>query len=281
MPIEITVPDAVTGQDLTYKRDDVMRALIINRADLAGEACVVAGQYVEAARLERACRGAAERAATAYAQWKADIATKYRAEAEKPTDKKAEAAYRTHPDYEAKAGLGTYYEQLAELFGDVKRAFDIKSRQIGNLFDGQRRHIGVEARGAGVGVPVEDEPSLEELEDFAARAIEQTRQKAVPVPVASPPPAPEPEQEAQPAKPRRSRAVAAPAAAPPPPPEPEDDEPELEDEEEEEPPPPPPRRAKGSKAAPPPDEPEEDDDVDLLDEEEDEPPPRRRKAGTK
>jgi hypothetical protein len=261
MPIEITVPDPVTGGDLTYKRDDIMRALIIDRTDLAGEACVVAGQYVEIARMERACRSASERAGTSYARWKADIADDFRRKSagdKKPTEKQVEEAYRTHKDYERMAGLGAYYEQLGELFGDVKRAFDIKSRQIIALTGGQREHMGVERRGSGVQLPNDDKQTLAELDDFVARSIEQTRKEA--------------------AAPRKS------APVPPPPP--------LEDEEEAEPAPPAPAPKRTRKPARPvqvpiapepedePEKPADEDDIDLLDDEE-EPPPRRPKGGKK
>lgn len=134
MPISLTLHDPVSGQPYTIERDNILRMLVVDAPNIITEAQMVPLLYGEMARAQRACERAASSAERSFVGWKASVAAEARSKAAKEggkiTNDAASEAYRTHPDYAEKANLATYYEKLAGLFEDFKKAFDIKGRMI-------------------------------------------------------------------------------------------------------------------------------------------------------
>jgi hypothetical protein len=194
-PINVTVPDPVSGRDFTFHTDNIMDSLRIDRGALQGDAAVVAGQYAEIARVGRACSAAGERAKTSYAKWKAEKATHFRkakdAAGVKTTEKEIEASYRSDPAYEHHAGLATYYANLAALFDDLREAFAIKARMMARVTEAQSGQDRTDANSQRVGHAVEDNgESIEDLEAFAAASVAESRAAASPTPPPANVPAP-------------------------------------------------------------------------------------------
>jgi hypothetical protein len=176
MPVRLSLPCPISGQPFEVDRENLLRALIVDASDLELENRLVAAQYAEMARLQRAAERAAGRASVAYAQWKAARAQETRASPEKVTEKGIEEKYRIHPDYQKMADAEKYYTALAGLFHDMTEAFRIKSRSI----DAQLRLIrggeGIDERPAAEG---SDDRRVQELEQRVIDASAEERNRVV------------------------------------------------------------------------------------------------------
>jgi hypothetical protein len=132
MPIEITLPDPISGANFTLSRENILSLLVIDTPNLALDSQSVAAHYATMARAQRACERAAASGEASYRAWKARTAEEFRKanKDRKITVAEVEEYYRGHEDYEKVSSLPNYYEKLAGLFDDLKRAFEIKSRLI-------------------------------------------------------------------------------------------------------------------------------------------------------
>lgn len=136
MPVQITLPDILSGSDFTVNRADVMDLLLIDPTNLVFESQSVPALYMEMGKLQRCAKRAADDAATAYRRWKQVQAKHYRSQPDNAklsqTALKAqtEEHYRTLPDYDQVANLESYYLNLSYLFGDCKEAFRLKAEMV-------------------------------------------------------------------------------------------------------------------------------------------------------
>lgn len=279
-PIKVTVADPISGNEVSIDKKDIYSSVIAMAGNRTIDRQAVPALFLEAARMQRGCERSAAQAEMAFAAWKAARGQEARAAAakrsEKITDKAVEAAYRTHKDYESYAQMGPYYRALASLFQDLKDAYTMKARMIESISMDMRGYEKTEHA-----AELEESDSLDDLDEMAAKSIEEGRRKTS-VAVAPPPPPPEEdeeegEEEEEEAPPPRKRGR--PRKAPPPPPEDEDEEEGEQEDEEEEAPPPRPKSTKSKKQddedEEEEEEPEESEEEDDEDEEE-APPPRRK-----
>ncbi len=201
-PLNIKLPDPVTGEDWTVVRDDIYNLLLSDPSQLLLEGQTVAALYLEAARMQRACSRAANKADVAYRQWRSQIANAFVAaekaenDGKKPPDKSIEAHYRAHQHYEHYSSVPDFYKNLANLFSDMKEAFKLKAKMIdsaGHLMAGYEQTVRVERH--------EEGDDLERLDEMAAasiaegRASTSTASTSEPPPAADPPPTEEAEEE--------------------------------------------------------------------------------------
>lgn len=131
MPVEVTLPDPVTGQPFTIRRDNVLALLTIDTHNLLVEGQSIPPLYAEAGRAEQAATLAAARAEMSYRRWKAQCAAKIRAEragGKGPTKDEVEEFYRLQPDYEEMCMASKQFEALAGLFESIRWAFQIKAQ---------------------------------------------------------------------------------------------------------------------------------------------------------
>lgn len=194
-PLNIKLPDPVTGEDWTITRDDIYSLLLSDPSQLLLEGQTVAALYLEAARMQRACSRAASKADVAYRQWRSQTANAFVAaekaenDGKKPPDKSIEAHYRAHQHYEHFSSVPDFYKNLANLFGDLKEAFKLKAKMIefsGHQMAGYEQTVRVERH--------EEGDDLERLDEMAAasiaegRASTSTSETAEPPPPVDPPP---------------------------------------------------------------------------------------------
>lgn len=147
MPVNILLRDPISNAEFQVYRENILKSLVVDTPNIVIDAQQLAANYAEMARAQRACERAAALGERAFVAWKAKTAAEARAAAKaegkaKITGAEAEEAYRTHPDYAEKAGVKEYYETLAGLFEDLKRAFDLKARMI----EAQMRYFGGDMR---------------------------------------------------------------------------------------------------------------------------------------
>ncbi len=195
-PIKLEIPDPVSGELVTFDRENVFIQCFVKADQLILDAQTVSALFMEASRIQRACVRAAAQAESAFAQWKAQAfaAAKATKGKEKPiTDKAAEAVYRTQHEYNEMAASGPYFRNIADLMSDLKQAMILKGRMIENL---TKQMSGYEYTQKIVEHDDEGE-SLEELDAMVAVSIEESRgAKAAPssasVPPVIPPPPPPP-----------------------------------------------------------------------------------------
>lgn len=169
LPIHVTLIDPVGNTEFTIYRENVLRSLVIDAGDIVADAQMLAGQYGEMARAQRACERAAAAGERAFVSWKAQVAASARADAKKAgvvkiTGAEAEEAYRTHPDYQKMADVQAYYSTLAGLFEDLKKGFDLKAKMV----DATMRFLGGDMR-------MRKAEDTAELERAAAESIERSR----------------------------------------------------------------------------------------------------------
>ena len=192
-PVSITLPDPITGEDWVIQRDDIYNLLLSDPSQLMLEGQTVASLFLEAARMQRACARAGETAAVSYRRWRSQISNQFVASHDKkPPDKMIESYYRAHEHYEHYSSQPDFWKNLANLFGDLKEAFQIKSRMLGSHerqmsgYEGTRK---VEALG--------DDNEMERLNEMAAASIAESRASTK----APADPAAPPEEESEPEEP--------------------------------------------------------------------------------
>jgi hypothetical protein len=134
MPLVVTLPDPITGAPFTINRDNMLALLVVDLNNLAFESQTVAALYAEVGRIRAAAYRAHQEAQVRYRQWQTQRRAECRKKADKkPTKEELEDFYRGHSDYQK-----VYQEQidmaaLVSLADDLKKAFDIKSRQLLSL----------------------------------------------------------------------------------------------------------------------------------------------------
>lgn len=138
MPVRLTIHDPISGAEFTIERENMLAHLVVDVNDVLADAQTVAMFYAECARAQRACERAAATGEREFVAWKAYVSGEARRKSgdKKITVAETEDAYRTHKDYQTKAGVQTYYTALAGLFEDLKMAFSIKSRMIDAVMRG-------------------------------------------------------------------------------------------------------------------------------------------------
>ena len=141
MPIQITLPDPITGEPFQLERDDVLASLVVDTPHLHQEAQLVAAQYATFSRARRGAELAAERADFAYAKWKSGQSAQFRANNKnvKTTVAEVEDYYRGLPDYQAMATEGARLRAIAGVMEDVMKAFSIKANVIRDQYQGLQR----------------------------------------------------------------------------------------------------------------------------------------------
>lgn len=169
MPVVVKIHDPITSKECEINRDNLLGLLVVDAPNLAYDAQWLAALYMEMARARRACERASAVAERAFVKWKAQKAADARAAAaasgKKITVAEAEEAYRTHAEYEDRAGAQSYYATLASLFEDAMQAFQIKARMV----DVVSRTMG------GHGSIVRTEDRTEDIAKRAEDAIASTR----------------------------------------------------------------------------------------------------------
>jgi len=130
MPVQITLPDIITGENFEINRSDLMDLLLINMESLVLESQSIPALYSEMAKMQRCAKKAADEAATVYRQWKQNQSKHFKAlptHEKKPTQAAVEEHYRTLPDYNTVANAESYFLNLSYLSGDFKDAFKLKA----------------------------------------------------------------------------------------------------------------------------------------------------------
>ena len=131
MPVKATLRDPISGAEFTVERDNILALLVVDTPNLLYESQSCSALYMDCARAKRACERASAVAEREFIAWKASTSAAARAKSDtKITDKAAEEAYRTHPDYLKKADLPAYYKTLADVFEDAMNAFQMKAKMI-------------------------------------------------------------------------------------------------------------------------------------------------------
>jgi hypothetical protein len=133
LPVEVTLPDAWTGEPFTVRRDNYLAILTIDTHNLLFEGQALSPLMAEAGRAARAAQYQAELAEIRYRKWKAQRGAELRENLKKanekaPTKDAVETFYRSHDDYEKMASEPKKYEALAGLFSDLRNAFHVKSK---------------------------------------------------------------------------------------------------------------------------------------------------------
>jgi hypothetical protein len=176
MPVKITLRDVVSGEPFIVEKANVLAALVVEADDLVLEGQPLAAFFAQAARYAHAAGLEADRAELAYARWKAEKGEELRASREdaggkKPTKEEIESHYRTSDDYEERALTPRRWKRIADLFGDVRRAFEIKGRV--------EHDQAVMAAGTERTLRLDDDADrlrdLERWESIEERAIAETR----------------------------------------------------------------------------------------------------------
>jgi hypothetical protein len=188
MPVQITLPDPISGVDFVLSRDNVLSLLIIDTGNIFLEGQTVSAFFAEMGRAQRGCERACARAEVEFRIWKAQMVRSYKASAEasgkRGTDKDAEASYRVHPDYRDHANLPGYYRAAGNLFLDIKEGFAIKARMITSQARAQGEHEHVTTAEVETDARASAE-SVERLEELAAEVFAVSQRAAtVPTPKA-------------------------------------------------------------------------------------------------
>lgn len=178
-PVQLTVPDPITGREFTIDRDNLLSLLVVDSGNIFIEGQTVAALFAEMARCQRACELACARAEVEFRRWKAAMVKSYRAMAEaegkRGTDKGSEAYYRSHDDYKQFANLPNYYKTLGYLFMDLKEAFSIKARVLESQSRMMGQHEHVLSREESTASDRTE--STERLEEMAAAVIAESQAK--------------------------------------------------------------------------------------------------------
>jgi hypothetical protein len=132
LPLSVTLEDPLTRAPVSVAYENLHALLVIDANNLGFESQVIGNLYAEMARMERAAEYTAHVAKTRYAKWKSEKSDECRAKAKakKPTVNEIEAYYRALPEYDEKSAAEARLLALARLFGDLKKAFDIKSKHL-------------------------------------------------------------------------------------------------------------------------------------------------------
>lgn len=209
MPVAITLEDPISRSPIVLSYENLHQLLVIDVENLVVDGQVVANLYAEMARFQRAAEYAADREEIRYTGWKNAIAKAARASAAaaapapdpepegddgkkkrgskssaapKITVAEAEAAYRTHPEYEARSLEPKRMRAIAGLFDDLKWGFRMKSEQMRD----QQRTVGGYgatdrdgdfAAGVEGGPPARRSPE-ERIADYTSLAKEAARAAA-------------------------------------------------------------------------------------------------------
>lgn len=141
-PLNITLADPFTGAPFTVQRDNLLVLLTID-AGLDIESQLNPMLYGEMARLHAAAKQAASAAEAGFRQWKASKSVEARSVLNNGEDSKGNKKpatgdqvvdyYRTHVEYLAEYAKTDNAKAVADLLGDVKTAFELKSRELRNL----------------------------------------------------------------------------------------------------------------------------------------------------
>ncbi len=176
LPVKVTMRDIFTDEPFTVAKRNVLAALVVEADDLVLEGQPLPAFYAQASRAKQAAQLESDRAELAYARWKAERGEELRAQretsgAKKPTKDEVEAYYRTHEDYELEALSTRRWKVISELFGDVREAFEIKSKVA--------HDHAVMAAGTERVLKLDDDADrlkdLEHWESIEERAIAETR----------------------------------------------------------------------------------------------------------
>lgn len=170
-PIRVEVPDAMTGEVLTFERENFFRVFVIDAPNMGPDQQSASAYYVEMSRFQRACEKAAAMAEISYRTWKSSMMAECvaRSTTKKPTVAEMEAYYRGHSKYSSMAGAPEYWKALAGLFADAKAAIKIKSEimiSMNRTVQGWDTTHASEAKQEEMG-----EERLEELEEKARAVI--------------------------------------------------------------------------------------------------------------
>lgn len=141
-PLNITLADPFTGEPFTVQRDNLLVLLAID-AGLDIESQINPMLYAEMARLQAAAKQAASAAEARFRQWKAVKTIEARKVLDNGKDSKGNKKpatgdqvidyYRTHAEYLGEYAKTDNAKAVADLLGDVKTAFELKSRELRNL----------------------------------------------------------------------------------------------------------------------------------------------------
>ena len=135
MPLVVTLPDPITGEPFTINRDNLLALLVIDASNLTFEAQTVAALYGEAARIRAAAHKAHQEAEVRFRIWKMHKRNECRARAtdKKPNKEEIEDFYRSADDYQERYQEQIDLSAIVSLADDLKRAYEIKSRQLESL----------------------------------------------------------------------------------------------------------------------------------------------------
>ena len=172
MPVKATLRDPISGVEFTVDRENILALLVVDTPNLLYESQSCSALFMDMARAKRACERAAAVAEREFVSWKAATSAAARSKSEtKITDKAAEEAYRTHPDYLKKADLSAYYKTLADVFDDAMSAFQMKAKMI----DVNSRILAGDLR-----TRAAERDSTESLEDVARGKLRERGEDAPP-----------------------------------------------------------------------------------------------------
>lgn len=135
MPVQMTLTDVITGQPITISHDNLHQLLIADLNNVELESQLISNLYAEMSRFQAAAEYAATRGEAEYRAWRSKVQTEFREAREKagekkPTVKMVEDHYRNHPEYDLMTNAGKRYEAVAKFFGNLAKAFYMKSRVL-------------------------------------------------------------------------------------------------------------------------------------------------------
>jgi len=136
LPLVVTLPDPITGEPFTINRDNLLALLVIDANNLTFEAQTVPALYGEMARIRAAAYRAHQESEVRFRRWKQAKRNECRAKAKdnkKPTKEDLEDFYRGAEDYQERYQEQINLATIMSLADDLKRAFEIKSRQLESL----------------------------------------------------------------------------------------------------------------------------------------------------
>lgn len=130
MPLDLTVTDPMTRQPMALSYANMHELLVIDTSALMVDSAVVANLYAEMVRFQKAVEWQADRAASRFAQWKADQVKAAKSSTPKATVQQIEAEYRTHADYDEIANEEARYRAIVGVLAGLAEAFRIKARMM-------------------------------------------------------------------------------------------------------------------------------------------------------
>ncbi len=143
LPMAMEYPDPITGEPFVVNHDNLLSLLVVDVDNLVLESQTVAMFYGEMARVHAAAKMAKEQADVVFRQWKAGKAAEARrtldgGETAKgikkpPSNTQVEEYYRGHSDYDAEYRKANRAGVIVDLLADLKTAFQMKQRAIGDL----------------------------------------------------------------------------------------------------------------------------------------------------